>query len=116
MHAFDSIFSYLASFSRSTHLCKFLHVSAEHESLPADAPDKLRRQSMANLEKIASELSVAEELDIVDHVMSMLRSFEGRKVSKRQTLPNRDMIALGSMRSMRLTRGISAPAHVLKAD
>ena len=71
---------------------------------------------MANLEKIASELSVAEELDIVDQVMALLQSFEGRKVSKRQTLPNRDMIALGSMRSMRLTRGISAPAHVLKAD
>ena len=93
---------------------KFLKKSAEHEALPPDASEKVRRQSLATLQKVSSELTAFEEEDMVDHLLEVLELFEGREVERRQMVPPKQMRALLSSRSMRLIQ--SAPPRPMKLD
>ena len=82
---------------------KFLRVSAEHESLPHDAPELQRRQSMAQLD-VASSLLLANSLE--DRYISFLTSLENRKkIDRRQSMPPLAMEHLASVRMMRYGEG-----------
>ena len=82
---------------------KFLRVSAEHESLPHDAPELQRRQSMAQLD-VASSLLLANSLE--DRYISFFTSLENRKkIDRRQSMPPLAMEHLASVRMMRYGEG-----------
>ncbi|KAL3810178.1 hypothetical protein ACHAXA_001599 [Cyclostephanos tholiformis] len=91
---------------------KFLRVSAEYDSLPPDASEKQRRQSIIQLEAAREGLL---EFDLEDRIMSFLDSFNHReKVDRRQSLPPRALKSWGS--SARMMRHASVPAHAWKKD
>ena len=72
---------------------------------------------MANLEDVARELiEETENIDPTDRLAMFIDSLQERKgkIEKRQTMPPRQMLT--SMRSMRLTRGKSAPPRAWKMD
>ena len=62
---------------------KFMRVSAEYKSLPADAPARDRRASVVNLEAAAA--AVLKRGHIEEELVASL--FEDRKVNRRATLP-----------------------------
>lgn len=100
---------------------KFRNASAEYEALPKDASEKQRATSMANLEDVARELiEETENIDPTDRLAMFIDSLQERKgkIEKRQTMPTRQMLtSMRSMRrSMRLTKGKSAPPRAWKMD
>jgi hypothetical protein len=88
---------------------KFLRVSTEHDSLPLDASEKQRRDSIIQREA-AREVLI--EFDLEDRILSFLDSLNDRKkVERRMTLPP---CAFKTRRSTRMMR--SVPAHGWKED
>jgi hypothetical protein len=103
---FNAVFIVIPTYQR---YMKFLRVSAEHDSLPLDASEKQRRQSIIQLEA-AREVLV--EYDLEDRILSFLDSLnDKKKVERRMTLPPRSMKTWRSTRMMR-----SVPAHGWKKD
>ena len=103
---FNAVFVVIPTYQR---YMKFLRVSAEHDSLPLDASEKQRRQSIVQLEAVRE---VLVEYDLEDRILSFLDSLNDRKkVERRMTLPPRAMKTWRSTRMMR-----SVLAHGWKKD
>lgn len=100
---FNAFVSVIPSWQRFK---KFYDKSVEYESLPADASDTRRRQSVAQLEMVAQEMLFEGSLDMNDRVQLFFESLEGRKIAdRRQTMPARKI----NWRSARMMRGLSMP-------
>ena len=105
---FNAVFMVIPMYKR---LMKFLRVSAEHDSLPLDASEKQRRQSIIQLEAARGDLS---NFDLEDNIVSFLESLNDRKkVERRMTVPPREM---KTWRSARMMRYASVPASGWKED
>jgi hypothetical protein len=92
---------------------KFLRVSAEHESLPIGASDKVRRQSMVQL-NAATTLLLENSLE--DRINSFLNSLENReKVNRRQSMPPLAVENLASVRMMRYA-SVRVPTQTWKEE
>lgn len=97
---------------------KFRHMSAVYESLPADATEKQKRQSVLDLQEAVNDLlleqSVNERFITEDRIRLFLDGRAKRSVERRHTLPPRQKLA--SYGSTRLMRGVSVPARIWKGD
>jgi len=100
---FNAFVSVIPTYQR---FMKFLHKSIEHESLPKDASEKMRRQSVANLELVANEMLMEGSLDMNDRVQLFFQSLEKReKMDRRQTMPAQKI----NWRSAKFMRALSTP-------
>jgi len=100
---FNAFVSVIPTYQR---FMKFLHKSIEHESLPKDASEKMRRQSVANLEIVANEMLMEGSLDMNDRVQLFFQSLEKReKMDRRQTMPAQKI----NWRSAKFMRALSTP-------
>ncbi|KAL7533505.1 hypothetical protein ACHAXR_005271 [Thalassiosira sp. AJA248-18] len=105
---FNGVFCVIPMYKRFK---KFLHMSAEFESLPPDVSEKKKMQSVMSLEEAVGDLLQNEE----DNVILFLESFDGRaKLARRQTMP--PLRGKTTWGSTRLMRGVSVPAHVWKEE
>ena len=98
---FNIFFSTIPAYKRYK---KFINKSIELESLPADAPEVKRRQSVAALELVANEIIFEGTLNMTDRVGMFLESLDSSsrpKVDRRQTMPARRMSKWKSHRLMR---------------
>ena len=97
---------------------KFRNKSVEFESLPGDASEKQRRQSMFDLQAAADDLlleaSLNERLITEDRIRLFLDGRNERIAKRRHTMPPRQKPAQWG--STRLVRGFSVPANVWKGD
>ena len=97
---------------------KFRHKSAGYESLPAEASEKQRRQSMFDLQAAADDLLLEESLNVRLITEDRIRLFlDGRNESnakRRHTMPPRQKLAQWG--STRLVRGFSVPANAWKGN
>ena len=64
---------------------KFLYVSAEYESLPADVKPEVRRASVIKLDEAVAELVADDEIERLAEIVE--RTFVQRKPSRRQSVP-----------------------------
>lgn len=103
---------------------KFLHKSADVESLPSDASEKMKTQSMMDLEDAIDELILEDanadmQTNLVTaldaRVNAFMESLEGReKLVRRKTMP--PLRKRGTWSSARMIRGLSVPASAWKED
>ena len=64
---------------------KFLYVSAEYESLPADVKPEIRRASIIKLDEAVAELVADDEMERLAEIAE--RTFVQRRPSRRQSVP-----------------------------
>jgi len=98
---------------------KFLHKSADYESLPSDAPATQRSKMLLDLQQASSALLLEESLNqrmiTEDRIRLFLDQLNERrgdaKLERRHTMkPHRKgKMAMGSTRLM---RGLSVPSHM----
>ena len=64
---------------------KFLYLSAEYESLPADAKPEVRRASVIDLDEAVAELVADDDMERLAEIVE--RTFVQRRPPRRQSVP-----------------------------
>jgi len=86
MSVFFSLFSYFACVKPYyKKFLKFLYVSAEYESLPADVKPEVRRASVIKLDEAVAELVADDEMERLAEIVES--TFVQRRPSRRQSVP-----------------------------
>lgn len=98
---------------------KFLHKSADYESLPSDAPATQRSKMLIDLQQASNALLLEESINQTmiteDRIRLFLDQFDERreddKLERRHTMKTHrgGKMAMGSTRLM---RGLSVPSHM----